>query len=312
MEKSTVFVLLAAYNGENYLGTMIDSLLEQDHRDLRIVLSDDGSTDASASILEAYAGRFPEKIIHYRSGMHFGCAQKHFMHLLSRFHDAQYIMFCDQDDVWHKDKVRKTLEKMKQVEHGENVPALVHTDLRVVDRELRQIAPSFWGHSNLDGSRLALNQLLVQNVVTGCTMMINRPLAELACRQVPENAMLMHDWWLALLASACGRTGVLNEATIDYRQHGSNAVGAKNVRSLSYISGRLRSGQTRQSLDDGARQAKAFADCYRDLLTADQTELLLAFAETPNLSVFSRDRTFLKYKLLKKGFTRVAAQLLSL
>ena len=310
MEKSTVLVLLATYNGENYIRTMVDSVLAQDHPDIRVILSDDNSTDSSPSILEEYAARYPDRVTHYRSGLRFGCAQKHFMHLLANFHDAPYIMFCDQDDYWHPDKVRKTLETMKRVERERDVPALVHTDLRVVDRELREISPSFWAHSDLDGSRLALNQLLVQNVVTGCTMMINRALAELACRDIPEDAMLMHDWWLALLASVSGQTGFLKEATIDYRQHGNNSVGAKNVRSASYLWQRLRSKKMRQSLADGARQAQAFLDCYGDLMTGEQRELTAAFASTRDAGLLRRDRTYLKYNLLKHGAVRVTAQLL--
>ena len=230
MEAPIVYILLAAYNGCAYIREQIDSLLLQDHTAIKIILSDDGSSDDTLKILNEYAQKYPEKILHYRSGVRFGCAQKHFMHLLGVFQDAPYLMFCDQDDVWHTDKVRKTLAKMQKLENGEMVPTMVHTDLRVVDGDLKEISPSFWKHSNLDGSRLALNQLLVQNVVTGCTMMINRPLAQLACRSVPQK-VLMHDWWLALLASACGRTGFLTEQTIDYRQHGNNSVGAKDVRS---------------------------------------------------------------------------------
>ena len=305
MEKATVLVLLATYNGENFIRPMVDSVLAQDYQNIKIILSDDNSRDSSPAILEEYAQKHPDKVVHYRSGMRFGCAQKHFMHLLSKFRDAPYIMFCDQDDVWHPDKIRKTLEKMRQVEQDASVPAMVHTDLRVVDRDLKELSPSFWIHSDLDGSRLALNQLLVQNVVTGCTMMINHALAELACREIPENAMLMHDWWLALLASACGRTGYLSEAIIDYRQHGNNSVGAKNVRSASYLWQRLRSKKMRKALS-----AQAFLECYGDLLTQEQTDLLTAFASTQTAGLLSRDRVYIKYNLLKHGAVRVTAQLL--
>lgn len=310
MEKSTVLVLLATYNGENYIHAMVDSVLAQDYQDVKIILSDDNSKDSSPAILDDYAAKYPDRVIHYRSGMRFGCAQKHFMHLLSKFHDAPYIMFCDQDDVWHSDKIRKTLETMKQVEAGEAVPAMVHTDLRVVDKELKEMSPSFWSHSDLDGSRLALNQLLVQNVVTGCTMMINNALAQLACREIPGDAMLMHDWWLALLASACGRTGFLKEATIDYRQHGNNSVGAKNVRSAGYLLQRLRSKKMRKALSDAAAQAAAFGACYGDLLMPEQKELIEAFASTQSAGLLRRDQIYIGHNLLKHGFVRVTAQLL--
>lgn len=312
MQDTTVLILLAAYNGEAYIRQMIDSVLEQDYRNIHLVLSDDHSGDHTPSILDEYANAYPEKVEHYHSGLRFGCAQKHFLHLLNRFHDAPYIMFCDQDDVWHSDKVRKTLEKMKQVEGDKNQPAMVHTDLRVVDQTLRETAPSFCKFSGLDGSRLQMNQLLVQNVVTGCTMMINHALALLACREVPQEVVLMHDWWLALLASATGSTGFLNEATIDYRQHGKNSVGAKNIRSASYLWERLRSKSMRQGINRAAYQAEAFLKCYEDILRDDTKQLLAAFAQTQRQGLLRRNMTYLEYGLLKNGFVRVAAQLLGL
>lgn len=92
--------------------------------------------------MQEYADRYPDRITHYRSGRRFGSAQKHFMHLLEQFGDqADYVMFCDQDDVWHPDKVRLTLRLMEQVETDPSLPVLVHTDLRVVDGELREMDP---------------------------------------------------------------------------------------------------------------------------------------------------------------------------
>lgn len=312
MAESTVRVLLATYNGVSYIRQMVDSVLQQDYSDIQIVLSDDGSSDGTEKILEEYACAFPEKVLHYKSGLRFGCAQKHFMHLLSAFQDAPYVMFCDQDDVWHPDKIRKTLDKMRSVESDSSVPVMIHTDLRVVDSELREISPSFCKHSKLDGNRLALNQLLVQNVVTGCTMMINNALVKLACNCSCDTGMLMHDWWLALLASACGKTGFLEEATIDYRQHGNNSVGAKDVYSVKYLIGRLRSEKMRNSLCDAAFQSECFLSCYSTLLSVPQKQLLAAHARTRSLGLVKRDIIYFKYGLFKYGLIRKASQILGL
>jgi hypothetical protein len=257
------------------------------------------------------AAGHPDKLICYQPKERCGSAQKHFMHLLQKFHDAPYVMFCDQDDIWHPDKVSKTLARMQQIElAGE--PCLVHTDLRVVDQDLKELSASFCHHSGLDGDRLALNQLLVQNVVTGCTMLMNRDLAELACRSADCEAMMMHDWWIAMLASCCGKAVFLNEATIDYRQHGSNAVGAKDVRSVSFLWKRLRSGTMRTAIRRAIRQAEVFASVYDDLLTGEQKELIRAFIKTGEVGILRRGQIYIRYGLLKKGATRVAAQFLGL
>lgn len=310
MSEVSVRILLATYNGSTYIRQMVDSVLAQDHGDFQLILSDDGSSDGTADILQNYAEEYPDRVIHYCSGIRFGSAQKHFMHLLKTFPDARYTMFCDQDDVWHSNKISKTLGKMRELEADPSVPVLVHTDLCVVDGQLQVISPSFCAHSALDGKRTALNQLLVQNVVTGCTVMINHALSELACRTEDCSAMRMHDWYLALLASAAGKIGFVEEATIDYRQHGNNAVGAKNVRSPAYLWNRLRSQKMRQGLMLAAEQAKGFLRCYEDILDPGQKEMVSAFAETATMQLLRRNRVYLKYGLLKSGIVRVAAQLL--
>ncbi len=115
--------------------------------------------------------------------------------------------------------------KAAEEELGSGAPILAHTDLVVVDENLQAIAPSFWSYSNLNpycGSRL--NRLLIQNVVTGSATMVNGALARLAS-PIPQEAVL-HDWWLALIASALGRIEAIPERTVLYRQHGRNCLGA--------------------------------------------------------------------------------------
>ena len=306
-----VLILMACYNGENYVRQMIASLLAQDYDNMQIIASDDHSSDETMHILQEMAAAHPDRLTCYQPPRRCGSAQKHFMHLLQTFHDAPYVMFCDQDDVWHTDKVSKTLALMRSIEEGDT-PCLVHTDLRVVDQDLKELSPSFCHHSGLDGNRLALNQLLVQNVVTGCTMLMNRSLAELACRSADCDAMMMHDWYIAMLAACCGKVAFLDEATIDYRQHGGNAVGAKNVRSAGFLWKRLRSGTMRTAIRRAIVQAQMFAQIYDDVLTAEQKELIRAFIQTGEVGMIRRGQIYIRYGLLKKGVTRVAAQFLGL
>lgn len=304
-----VLILLAAYNGKRYLPEMIESVLVQDYSGWRLILSDDGSTDGTPEILQEYARRYPEKISFHCSGYRLGNAQNHFMYLLEKFHDAPYIMFCDQDDVWHSDKISKTLAKMKEIEIADG-PAMVHTDLRVVDQELKVIHPSFLERSALRGDRMLLNQLLVQNVVTGCTMMINRSLAELACTNIPQEGILMHDWWLALLASACGVSGFLNEATIEYRQHTGNSVGAKDARSLRYILSRLKTYDMAKNMRLTFGQAKEFHRCYARIMSKEQCELICSYAQLENRGGIARRWAYIRYGYWKCGLYRQIGQMI--
>jgi len=305
-----ILILLAAYNGEKYLHTMIDSIIAQDYTQWQLILSDDGSKDGTPEILQSYADKLPEKITFYRSGIRFGRPEKHFLHLLQQFHDAPYMMFCDQDDYWHPDKVRKTYEKMKQIENDAAVPAMVHTDLQVVDGELKPMHPSFMQMSGITGDRMAVRQLLTQNVVTGCTMMVNRSLAELGTKNIPETGIPMHDWWLALLAAACGTTGCLDEATIDYRQHGNNSVGAKNVRSVKHIMNQLKSRQMAVYIRETYAQAAAFLRCFEDILPEHDKKLIAVYAALENKNWFARRAAYIRYGFWKASLPRKLGQLL--
>ena len=304
---STVRILLATYNGEKYIGDMIESILAQSFTDWQLVLSDDQSKDHTVSILEEYAVKYPDRIMHYRSGLHFGNAQGHFLHLLNQFPDAPYIMFCDQDDIWHNDKVSATLQKMKEIEKS-GVPALVHTDLRVVDGQLQEMHPSFLAYSGISGERMELKQLLVQNVVTGCTMMLNRPMAELANAHMPAGKILMHDWWLALIGAAMGTVGFLNQPTIDYRQHGNNTVGAKDTKSLSYVLKKIRNDGVRKAMEDTYDQAEIFLEAFGDLMAPEQRQVVADYAALKNRSAMGRRLAFVKDGFYKYGLQRIIAQ----
>ena len=310
MQNRSVTILLAAYQGNAYAGAQIDSILAQDYEDWTLILSDDG--EDTVSLFEEYAARYPEKLRHHRSGLRFGSAQKHFMYLISRFGcESPYTMCCDQDDIWHPDKVRMTLGAMKRAEmgRGPDTPILVHTDLRVVDGKLEEVNPSFMHFSQIDGTRLALHQLLVQNVVTGCTMMFNRSLGRLTARAEGINAMMMHDWWMALTAAALGKAVFLPEATMDYRQHGKNVVGAKNAGSFTYMVSRLKGDYIRRMRDESIAQAEAFLQCYQAELPEKEQEILQAYISLKESSKINKLKTMRQYGFLKNTLSRRLGQL---
>ena len=225
-QRDRIDILLATYNGERFVERQIQSILDQMDCRCRLLIRDDGSSDATRSIVECFAARQPGQIVHVDDGSPRLGACRSFGRLLQHA-DADYLVFCDQDDVWLPGHISTPLARIKAVEEelGAGVPVLAHTDLVVVDENLRMIAPSFWSYSNLNpygGTRL--NRLLIQNVVTGSATMINRSLAQLAS-PIPQGAVL-HDWWLALVAAALGRIETIPEKTVLYRQHGRNSLGA--------------------------------------------------------------------------------------
>ncbi len=302
-----VEILLPTRNGEAYLADLLDSLLGQDCDGFTILALDDGSADHSEEILHQYAERSPRLSVMKSRRTKASSAVAAFSELLERS-TAPYVMFCDQDDVWFANKISTTLAAMRHAEQScpAMTPVLVHTDLQVVGQDLSPIADSFWSYQHLCPDTMdTLPRLLVQNVVTGCTTMINRALAEL-CGAIPAEA-IMHDWWLALLAAACGRIEHIHEATLQYRQHPTNSVGAK-AWNFSYVVSRGIRMFDRTALVDSLRRAEGqaigFLERFGAQLQPEQAEIIADYASLSSRPWLERRRILMKHGLLKYGFFR--------
>lgn len=274
-------ILMAVYNGERFLAEQIDSILQQDTDEWHLTISDDGSTDNSSAIIRQYINDFPEKISQAFPPQRFGDAKKHFFWLMKNC-SAEYLLFCDQDDVWHADKVSKTVAALHTSEElwGKQTPVLVFTDQTVVDEELREIAPSMMALQQQDPDVRDYRSLLIRNVVTGCTVGINAAMAALAARCAAPERTLMHDWWLGLVAARFGKMVYRNESSMLYRQHSRNSVGAKDVRKLAYYVDRfLNQAYLKEQMRAKKQQATVFLESFEELLTADECRALRAFSK---------------------------------
>jgi len=225
-----IAILMATYNGERYIGEQIDSLLNQSYQDWTLFIHDDGSTDKTNEIIRKYEKNYPNQIVIVEAPPT-GGAKFNFMFLLSIV-EAPYIMFCDQDDVWLENKIKKTFDRMSSLD--KNVPALVYTELKVVKEDLKELSPSLSQYNHFRHSRNSINFLLVENIVTGCTVMINDKLADLCLKSSDNSKIVMHDWWLALVAAKFGVISFVDESLILYRQHLYNTIGAQRF-GISYL-----------------------------------------------------------------------------
>jgi len=299
-------ILLATYNGEKYVGAQIDSILAQKDARWHLTLSDDGSTDGTVRILDEYASRYPDRITRYVSGKKFGNARDHFFHLM-RSCEAPYMFFCDQDDVWYEEKIGKTLEAMIRAEetHGKNCPVLAFTDQTPTDENLVPLAPSLMRYQQQYAQEIDYRAIMLQNIVTGGAAGINLALAKLAAECIDEKQTIMHDWWLGIVAARFGQVVYIDEPLSDYRQHGTNSVGAKDVRSLSHIAGKLRNlDAIRKTTADKKRQAAMFVKTYERELTAQDHAFLDPFMKARSGPLF-----YWKNRKLIHGFFRLAGMM---
>lgn len=303
-------ILLAVYNGEAYLAEQIESILAQSETDWRLLICDDCSTDNSYDIAVAYAKANPYKVVAYKNPAPSGSPQANFCGMLKLVR-GEYVMFCDHDDVWLKDKVKKTFEKMKAMEEEYGLgPVLVHSELQIVDRNLKPASKTFTQYQGLNPELNTLNRLLVQNNVTGCTIMMNSALTELVA-DVPAEKMLMHDWWIALAAAAFGHIGYIKEPLILYRQHGDNQLGAINNRSLK---GAAKIIKDRRKTGGRVKltfvQAKSFYDWYKESLPKEAESVIHTYLEIPEKSKLQRMNALIKGGYLKQNLMTAVGGLL--
>jgi glycosyltransferase involved in cell wall biosynthesis len=208
-----VVVLMSTYCGERFVVEQLHSILEQLPADGRIMVRDDGSRDGTANIIEALAD---PRIVLLR-GENLGFSRS-FLTLLDQApHDADMVMFSDQDDVWLPGKIERAWQHLLPLA---GAPGLYGSAQMLADAELRPLHPTRpWPR----GPSLA--SALTENIITGCTAALNRPAVELLQRGGVPDGVRLHDWWMYLVVSAFGTVVFDNEPTLLYRQHGGNQIG---------------------------------------------------------------------------------------
>jgi glycosyltransferase involved in cell wall biosynthesis len=229
-----IVILLATHNGARFIEEQIRSIQTQTVSSWKLLVRDDASQDGTLHLLADLA-RGDERIHcvadnHGRLGTVGNFAE---LMRISHAEGADYTFFADQDDVWTSTKLAGQLTYLLNIEscYSPKTPILVYSDLEVVDERLNRIHRSFMSYQGLSHeSHDPLRVLLTQNFVTGCATVINRALLDLAVPLPP--GIIMHDWWLALCAAACGQLAYQPEPMVRYRQHSANEVGAEGFQRM--------------------------------------------------------------------------------
>lgn len=302
-------ILLSTYNGARFLLEQLASIAAQDMKLWRLIARDDGSTDNSIVLLEAFAAKFPEQVILINEPSERMGIVASYEILLSKS-DAEYVAFCDQDDVWIPGKLTILMQRMLKLEHA-NKPEtaiLVHSDLTVVDEKLEKIADSFWHYQKLAPKKMqSLERLLVQNCVTGCAALINRSLRDQVLPMPIEG--VMHDWWIALVATSIGKIDAVDDKTVLYRQHASNDIGANqwSLRlSLPELMKKHKNYQ--ENMVKKCNQAKLLLELGK--LNNKQAECVSQFVDLPDQGWLKRRLTIFRMGFYKYGVIRNIAQFL--
>lgn len=215
-------ILMATYQGENYLREQIDSILEQSYGNFRLLISDDMSQDGTREILNEYVEK-DKRVVVFLQEKNLGVMQN--FEFLMKQVESEYFMFSDQDDVWQKDKVQKSVNQMKQSNCD-----LVYSDLEVVSQDLEPVCKSYWKLKGFEKKVKKYNHfesLYLNNFVTGSTMLVKSKFLEKILPLPHKSKYILHDYWTALVVSKFGKMSFVDEPLVKYRQHGKNQIGSK-------------------------------------------------------------------------------------
>ena len=286
-----VNILMSTYNGQQFLAEQIRSIQDQSYTDWTLFIRDDGSSDNTKEILKDFERQDSRiHLIDSDKSDNLGVIKS--FHKLVNHDRADYYFFSDQDDVWLPNKLELSLKEAQN--YLADLPLMVYMDLKVVNQDLEIMTESMV-KSQSHHANTELVQELTENTVTGGVAMINHALAEMW--QVTDD-ILMHDWYLALLASAFGNLVFIDQPGELYRQHSDNVLGARTLskRFKKWIRPHILFAVYWDLIKNSQKQARHLLQMP---LSQSNRELIEAFVTIMDKPMLERFRILRKYGLRK-------------
>ena len=221
VDRAHVAILMAVFQGREYLPDQLKSLTRQSVTNWALIAGDDGATDGSPAYLAQFAATRPAGQVKVVAGPRQGAAAN-FRALLDHVPaEASHIAFCDQDDVWDIAKLAAGIIALPTDRPAIWCSRVVNCNAKLEQLSLSpepRVAPSF-------------RHALMQNIVQGNTLMLNRPAFELVlAAHAVTGPVVMHDWWIYQLITGAGGQVIYDPIpSVLYRQHQANVVGANTA-----------------------------------------------------------------------------------
>lgn len=286
--KINVAILMSTFNGERFIEEQINSIRNQTFKDWTLYIRDDGSTDETISIINRFEKK-DNRIRLISDNMKRLRPMKSFLTLLKEV-EADFYFFCDQDDFWKRNKLKVMINQILNQDNRK--PNLVYCNLQCVDSSLNPIDNKF---NSLVGTVTGFSRCIT-NDMPGCVMLINKVLRDLTVKYTTNyKEIMMHDWWIALIAQFCGKIIFLNDRLILYRQHGDNAVGAgKNGNVIKKIFQKGIIKKQKKLILQTYWQTTNFYNTYKNYLSKEDIVFLKGFILCKNKSAFYRFNYLIK------------------
>jgi glycosyltransferase involved in cell wall biosynthesis len=292
----SISVAIATYNGEKYLEEQLDSILSQTLKPSEIIVCDDQSTDGTREILEKYQQK--GLIKYFVNDKRLGFIGN-FKRAVSLTSPENYIALSDQDDIWLPSKIQAAAELLLKIE-GSNRPAMVYSDLVLVDEDKNLLNKSFRNELGQGGYIHCLETLLFGSFVNGCTMLMN-PNMRNYFSSIPEKGTLNHDTWMSLIAYTFGEVAVVPDSLILYRRHSNNATDVGNFHKLGRFSRLwaevLRSFKKNDLFEDQISFVSEFYTTFQQDLNEEQKNLIQKFLKL-------KGKSYLEKKIALRMFFR--------
>lgn len=290
MNSTPISVVMATYNGVQYLQEQIESILHQTIPPHEIIICDDASDDGTQEILKAYERK--GVIQYYANETRLGVVEN-FKKGVALAKDGNYIALSDQDDIWMPHKLvtlQEALSKLEQKESQLNKPCIVYSDLILVDKNKNVLNQSFWNELYHDVHEHCLHTLLFGNFVTGCTVMMNTATKPYLFSTPNE---ILHDVWLGFVGNTIGNIQGIPNPLMFYRQHAQNQ---------NYQQGNIK--QTKSQLrwlrfkmlftkNNYLQQeyfiATSFVEKYQTIIAPSQLKIIRRFLATKNRPHFVKE-----------------------
>lgn len=254
----SVAVLMATFNGEQYLPEFLDSLCAQTYSDFCLYVRDDGSCDSTLDILKSYEDKLDIRWL--PGGARLGAFQN-FFRLLQEAGDHSCFMPADQDDYWYPDKIERAWQA---VGWRPDDIVLYCTRLQYVDASLNKI-----GLSRIP-RLLTFENAVVENIAPGCSTAITKQVKRSLVVPGARYA-IPHDWWLYLYCSSQGSVIYDAQPSVMYRLHANNTVGAAPGRVKEFVRRSQRFSRKKPVFLDLYQQ---FLHCHGHLLSEQNRDLL--------------------------------------
>lgn len=289
--RPTVAIMLCTMNGERFIEEQLRSIAGQTCTDFVVYASDDGSTDRTVELLEQARDGCLKDRLRFLQGPGTGF-QNNFLSIFSLdAAPADFVAFCDQDDVWKPEKLERAVARLARV--APDCPAIYGGRTILIDADGREI-----GLSANFSRKPAFANALLQSLFGGNTLVMNEAAWRLAKRMLVA-PVVSHDWWMYQIVTGVGGRVLYDEhPTVCYRQHGGNLVGER--RSPRALFARLRAlmgGRYRRWNETNTRALLPVSD----QLTQESRTALEAFCRAREARVFARLHLFWKSHLHRQS-----------